>query len=564
MTGQTLIELAAAIGAFNQAKLSRAFTDAFPETSVSDSAIRAGTFMQGVRMTRRLPAQINVTLRGPEGSVLPAFTQFECAGHQFFNREAIALTGDSDVSAILYQGEIITYQMAGTGENLQSWVSPETDFQISEQDVQVLINDQSIPISYSGLWNYKDTDACQDLTSSNGRLIIQFGTNNVAGLNQEVADELGIGEPIAYGTVPQINDQVVIKYAVTDGESGNNYVTLNKSVTIDGYDEVEGTALENPRYGSNEKNALVYKNNTSSAFGTYGSSVTKNQYLATVSTYPGVIDAITRAQREINPNDLELMNVIWVTGITNEPWDLQKRAEFCNWCQQQSMYSTRFVWKDAIPVDRQVSVRVYCYNSAVLSDVEDNVKRAILRLFEPRSGILMLNIYHSDIYDAIQDSDKNIAYFVLDQPVSECVVTKPNSPSLGFTIIEGESTLTEQQYNYAVTLIDELGQESTKNEWVHPLVTESNKQQVKLSWTAVAGAQKYKIYGRRGDAIGLLAEVESDVTTWTDNGSVMPDESKYTKYEDIEIKYNRLTSLNVDVSYADRQSRIDPTIGTRQ
>ena len=563
MTGQTLIELAAAIGAFNQAKLSRAFTDAFPETSVSDAAIRAGTFMQGVRMTRRLPAQIQVQLTGTEGLVLPRFTQFECAGYQFFNRDAITLVGETPVEATLYQGEIVIYTMNGTGTNLQAWVSPETDFQISDQDVRVIINDKDIPVSYSGLWNYKATDACQDLTSSNGRLIVQFGTNNVAGIDQELADELGLGEPIAYGTVPGINDTVEIQYAVTEGESGNNYVTLNKSVTIDGYPDVEGTALDNPRYGSSEKSTLVYKNNTSSAFGTYGSAVTKNQYLATVTTYPGVIDAITRAQREINPNDLELMNVIWVTGITNEPWDLAKRAEFCNWCQAQSMYSTRFVWKDATPVNRAVSVRVYCYNSAVLSDVEDNVKRAVLQLFQARSGILMLNIYRSDIYDTILASDKNIAYIILDEPTEDCVVTQPESPSLGFEVISGSSTLAEQQYNYCVTLVDKLGNESTKNEWVHPLVTEANNQRVKLSWLPVTSAVQYKIYGRRGDSIGLMQTVNSDVHEFTDDGSITPDQSQYEAYEDVEIKYNTLTSLNVDVSYADRQSRVDPTIGTR-
>ena len=214
-------------------------------------------------------------------------------------------------------------------------------------------------------------------------------------------------------------------------------------------------------------------------------------------------------------------------------------------------------------VNRAVSVRVYCYNSAVLSDVEDNVKRAVLQLFQARSGILMLNIYRSDIYDTILASDKNIAYIILDEPTEDCVVTQPESPSLGFEVISGSSTLAEQQYNYCVTLVDKLGNESTKNEWVHPLVTQANKQRVKLSWLPVTSAVQYKIYGRRGDSIGLMKTVNSDVHEFTDDGSVTPDQSQYEAYEDVEIKYNTLTSLNVDVSYADRQSRVDPTIGTR-
>ena len=152
---------------------------------------------------------------------------------------------------------------------------------------------------------------------------------------------------------------------------------------------------------------------------------------------------------------------------------------------------------------------------------------------------------------------------ILDEPTEDCVVTQPESPSLGFEVISGSSTLAEQQYNYCVTLVDKLGNESTKNEWVHPLVTQAKKQRVKLSWLPVTSAVQYKIYGRRGDSIGLMKTVNSDVHEFTDDGSVTPDQSQYEAYEDVEIKYNTLTSLNVDVSYADRQSRVDPTIGTR-
>ena len=62
MTGQTLIELVAALGTFDQTKINRAFQDCFAETAVSDSAIRACAVMQGVRMTRRLPAQIEAEI----------------------------------------------------------------------------------------------------------------------------------------------------------------------------------------------------------------------------------------------------------------------------------------------------------------------------------------------------------------------------------------------------------------------------------------------------------------------------------------------------------------------
>ena len=111
MTGQTLIELVAALGTFDQTKINRAFQDCFAETAVSDSAIRECAVMQGVRMTRRLPAQIEAEITAPRGLVIPAYSQFQCAGYSFFNREAFKfLDDDGDtvtLTVTLYQGEVI-------------------------------------------------------------------------------------------------------------------------------------------------------------------------------------------------------------------------------------------------------------------------------------------------------------------------------------------------------------------------------------------------------------------------------------------------------------------------
>ena len=269
MTGQTLIELVAALGTFDQTKINRAFQDCFAETAVSDSAIRACAVMQGVRMTRRLPAQIEAEITAPRGLVIPVYSQFQCAGYSFFNREAFKFLDDEGdtvtLTVTLYQGEVIIYNITGNGTNLQAWVSPEDNFVVSDQDVKVSINGEDIPVSYAGLWNYKDQPACQDLTTSTGRLVIHFGSNEMTSSYSADLIEL---EPITYGSVPTINDQVTITYCTTEGANGNNYVTINNTISIDGYEDVEGKALTNPRYGCAEKSTLTYKNNTASSFGT--------------------------------------------------------------------------------------------------------------------------------------------------------------------------------------------------------------------------------------------------------------------------------------------------------
>lgn len=573
MTGQTLIELVSALGAFDQAKIMRAYQDAFTETAVSDDAIRACAIMQGVRMTRKTPAQITAQLTAPRGLVIPAYSQFECAGYTFFNRDAIEFaTGEEDTSTmtvLLFQGEVQSFEITGNGKDLQAWISNDDNFTVSDRDVAVWINDESIPISYAGLWNFRGQPACMDLTTSSGRLILQFGTSKLVSSDESIPlgeDEVDLTQNLFYGSVPGINDVVKILYATTQGESGNNYVTLNKEISIDGFASVSGKAMGNPIYGANEKSTLTYKNNTASSFGTYGSAVTKAQYSAIVNTYPGVIDAITQSQREINPAKLEYMNVIWVTGVTNEPWDELKKQEFCEWCQNQSMYSTRFVWVDATEVKRTVSIRCYCYNSATLTDVEANVKNAINALFEPRPGILMTDIYRSDIINAALKSDANISYVILDEPSADCIVTQPNAPILSFTVNEDDhGTIEPLQYSYCVSFINAEGVESMKNNWVHPLI-KNKGETITLTWKKDDAAVKYRIYGRSADSIGLMEEVGAETLTYKDDGSKTPDPDGFTKTEYVELKYNslnKLDSLFVTAEYTDRQQRLENNLPYR-
>ena len=570
MTGQTLIELVAALGTYDQTKINRAFQDCFAETAASDSAIRACAVMQGVRMTRRLPAQIEAQITAPRGLVIPAYSQFQCAGYSFFNRDAFQFLDDEGdtvtLTVTLYQGEVVIYNVTGNGTNLQAWVSPEDNFVVSDQDVKVSVNDEEIPVSYAGLWNYKNQPACQDLTTSTGRLTIHFGTNEMVASRSSDLTEI---EPITYGTVPGINDTIIITYCTTEGANGNNYITINNSISIDGYEDVEGTALTNPRYGAAEKSTLTYKNNTASSFGTYGSAVTKSQYSAIVNTYPGVIDTITQAQREINPGDLQYMNVIWVTGVTTEPWDAKKKQEFCKWCEKQSMYSTRFVWVDAEEVPRNISMRVYCFNSAVLTDVENNVKQALLDLFKARPGILMTNIYRSDIINAALRSDENISYVTLEEPTVDFIVTPPTAPLLSFVINDnkGGKNFEAGQYAYCVTMVNQDNIESTKDNWVHPLITEDMKNPtITLNWYDDPYAKEYRIYGRIAEHAGYMATVQAGTSTWTDNGTVTPDESKFSLGKQVDIKYNSLNvidNLTVTCSYAERQQRLDNSLPVR-
>lgn len=544
MTSQTLLGFISTTGVLNQANITRSYEDAFSETAESDDAIRAITVMQGLRMTRKSPAEIPVSLNSPVDVTLSPLTQFTISGQSYFNRDQISLTANTDTPAYLYEGIIQNYTMSGLGTDYAAFVSQEDEFTVSDTDVQVSINNIIISKATGGLWNYKSSAAYSDLTMSDGRLLIQFG-------NQY------------FGTVPGVNDTVNITYAVTQGDSGNNRVLSGNDVIINGFPSISGTATDNPTGGADEKSIVVYKNVAAGSFGTYDSGVTRNQYISLVSSYPGLIDAVTQAQREINPMDLKWMNVIRVSALTNSAWSDNQKLTFTTALEKTTMYSTRFQWQDAVPIDRDVDVGVYVFNTATLSLVQSQAESAIRALFNPRPGLLMTDFFNSDLDSTIKNNTNGqTSYVIVNSPTSPMYVNAPDSATITVTQIPGGGTLGESVYAYSVA-VSTSTDDGPPNNWVFPqVITSISNYAIKLQWATVPNATSYRIYGRSaGDGIGLITTVAADNSqqfqSFTDDGSITPSGGLPNTIQMSPIRYNRLRNLTVNVQYADRQIKLD-------
>ncbi len=543
MTSQTLIELVAAVGTFNQGRIARSFEDCFSETAQSDDASRSITQMQGLRMSRKLPAEISAEITSLVDVTLDPMTQFSTGGQYYFNRAQITLVAGVPLEVNLHQGKVETYIMSGMGGPRQTFLSEEDSFYVSDQDVRVFLNDTLIPKSFGTLWNYANLAAYADLTTADGRLLIVFGS-------------------LQYGTTPTVTDTIVIQYPLTMGSDGANQTLINKPVTITGLATVTGTVLTNPTGGGDEQPIQTYKNLSSGAFGTYSSAVTKSQYLATVGVYPGIIDAVTQAQRDINPMALEWMNVIRVSALTTSSWTQNQKKEFIEYLQTVTMYAPRFVYQDAIEVVRDVELTVYCFNTAVLSNVQAACEQAIADLFAPRAGILMTNFYNSDLTDTCKAAAPGaVSYVIVQNPVNPMIVTAPSGPAPTFEIVAGAGTLGQLMYAYGITSTNMAGEEGTPSNWVFPLITvNSPVYGIKLDWEPIPDTMHYKIYGRLGGAIGLIGTVlATDPLTFMDTGSVVPSGGPPNSISQVPIRYNSLGQLIVNVQYAERQQRLGTT-----
>ena len=542
-TSQTLIELVDTVGTFMQGRNIRASEDAFAETAQSDSAIRSIAQMQGLRMTRKLPAGLEVSITSSTTQTLNPMTQFLVAGQYYFNREQLFLTADVPQELTLFQGKISAFYMKGLGSPRQTFISEEDDFSVSDQDVRVYANNTLIAKSFGTLWNYRDLSAYADLTTSDGRLLVVFGSEQ-------------------FGYTPLIEDTVILQYAVTQGTDGTNPTLKNRPISVDGHPEIVGTALANPTGGGDEQPVQTYKNLASGSFGTYSSAVTKSQYLATVGTYPGIIDSVTQAQRDINPLALEWMNVIRISALTTSAWTQQQKQDYIKYLETVTMYAPRFVWQDPQPIVRNVEVTVYCFNTAVLTKVQADCEAKITQLFSPRSGLLMTNFYGYDLENACRIAANGAAsYVTVQSPTDPMIVTAPPSASSQYEIIQGAGTLTPLVYAYSVAVVNAAGEEGPPANWIFPQITAimGNLNAIKITWLPLEVAATYKVYGRKSTEVGLLATIAAgQPLEFIDDGSVVPG-APPPGTTDVPIRYNQLGTLKVNVVFAERQQRLQDT-----
>lgn len=541
-TSQTLVELAATVGVHDNARLIRFAEDAFSETAIADEAILSITAMQGLRITRMLPAQMQINLTSAFAVTIPPYTQFTVGGTMFFNREQLDIAANQTINAFLAQGQVFSVNMFGKGTPYQAWVSEEDSFVVSDVDTIVRVNGAIIPKTAGTLWNYRGLPAYADLTLPDGRLNVQFGNAQ-------------------FGSMPRTQDRVTITYVITNGQSSNALQIVGRSVNVTGFPQISGKVLGNPTGGAPQNPVQVYKNVASGAFGTYESAVTRNQYVAIASAYPGIVDAITQAQREINPMALQWMNVVRVSILTNSPWTQQQQKEYLDDLQARSMYAVRLLLVDAQPIDRDVDIDVYAFNTATLSQVQALSEQAIQNLFAPKPNILMTDFFESDMDTAIKKANNGqISYIIVNQPVAPMYVNAPPAADTLYQIIPGGGTLGPNVYAYSVAVTNSL-EEGPPNKWVFPQVMTGADNAIQLTWNEVPGAISYRIYGRIGGSLGQLGPVIPAVAggpprTFVDNGSLVPTGGMPNTLDQSPIRYNRLRSLTIRAHYADRQARL--------
>lgn len=542
-TGQQLLRLIAAIGAFDQAKIRRALEDAFPETAVSDRAVRALAAYQGIRLPRKLPTSVDVTMTCPTAVTIPPLTAFQGGGSYFFNRTAIQLSAGVPLPVTLYQGILVTKEVNGLGQDYSLFASVETDFVVSDVDVYVWVNAAPVERTTSGLWEFPGRSGFVDRTLPDGRLLIEFGNS-------------------AYGARPGVNDSVKIVYATTAGADGSSFPTTGKKLNCEDFSTVVAAFTSNPTGGGDERSVALFKNVAAPTFGTFGSAITRAQYLTTAMAYPGIVDVAMFAQRETNPMFLTMMNVIRVIPLTSTVWDQDDIDDFVAYLESKTTFGPRFLVETPLAVPTNVSMDVYCYNYANSSEAQSKATAAVTELFALRQGRLDFEVYPSDIITAVKGSYPGIEYVVLNQPVGPTRISSRNNPLMYPDLAlanESVNPLPPEIYEYGVQVEYDGGTVSAKR---FPGIVVTVGKKVVVSFAHQSGITKYSLIRRVVNTSFMAIVAELTVTTQVVGSTIsFNDVSTNTAiaapvpWDTKPIRYATLGTLTVNSRYSTRQVR---------
>lgn len=411
--GQTLLEFVGAVGALNMQAIFRALQENFSDTAQAPSSIFLGVRRLGVRLIRKRPSKVFVTLENAEPSTavtIPAYSQFYIDEKPFFNRYPISMTLNQPLvqDVPLYEGEVRTAVFTSNGQPFQRFELGDDDFAVCDEDVLCFIGPQAETYRRvtDGIWNYGPADKVfQESTTQYGNVEILLG-NNVNGVR------------------PASGVDILFQFAVTSG-SQSNISQANLRVTSKDFSNVTGVSTSHATGGEDEKDITFYRNVGASIFAAKDRAVTEADFVQKCLVYPGIIDVKVMGQREIAPDKVTRMNVVGIIILTDQPWTSLQRADFLAYLEKYSITSLNFLIEDASEVLLNLEANIYCRSGVDLDAAKNFLINKIREQFRLRQGSLGFSLYRSDLETILNDKTFNVDYVKIVLPgTSEVTVNK--------------------------------------------------------------------------------------------------------------------------------------------
>lgn len=547
-TAALLNEAVTTMGAFLATGLQHVYEEAYPQTAKMPSSILAVARMEGVRLTRKTPASVPVTITNTSTSpvTIAPYQTFTSPGTSLFNRSALlipAAVGSTPgtLNATLYQGFVTQVLYQGLGQASQIVVINVPGFTVSDVDLQVTVNNIPLQAITDGIWHYPISSGgtpnyvVQDMTLPTGEPILEFGNSQ-------------------FGVIPPNGSTIITTYAVTDGFAGNNSSFTSAKISWSGNTTITGVATAALTGGLDQPDAEAYRDSPL-VFSSYQRAVSIPDHPAIATKYPGVVDAIFLGQKDIAPNLLQWMNVVYCYLLMNTGSQMDQTTfdtGFLPWFQSRAM-PLNYVLQQAVNIPVNVNATVYIFGTGDPSTIKTEATNAVARVLAPNKGVLGRNLYQDDIRNALRTSDPNVDYVVVTSPATDiiCRILPPQPPAVT-AATNGGGTLTPNTYNYSVSVIGAQGETFASPPTT--LILGSPNNSAVITWPAVPGALSYNVYGRTASNLFLLGNVAATSATtysFTDLGTITSG-APLNQINHSGLSYVSAGSINVNVQFTTR------------
>lgn len=311
-SGQTIIEYISSIGTYSQHSIEQLFLETYLHTAKRDTSVYTIARMLGVRIGRKLSPVVSVQLTRQSASAplaIPAWTQWSVptngsagsnSGGNLVNFSPVVFdVGQLTIQVELFVGAVQNQQFMSDGSIFQEYVVQGLGpFTVSDIHLSVKVANVPYKVITDGLWNYTAADrVVSDNTKGDGSLLLLFGDDK-------------------FGTAPNTGQVITVQWIDTNGIDSTQIASGSRvTSSIPG---IEGITLSASNGGGNEKDSEFYRIMAPHIYLEKDKPVTPDGYTAKFLEYPGVVDALVRFQKDIDPYDYRLMNNAYVSLLTQE------------------------------------------------------------------------------------------------------------------------------------------------------------------------------------------------------------------------------------------------------
>jgi hypothetical protein len=395
--GTFLIDIMAGLYTNAGANMDIAQLESYLITARRDTSIYALARTLGVKLNRRTSPRATTRLTNNSMSrvSIAAYSNFNIAGRNFYNRESIIFAVRETKTLTLYQGNVRVKVIDLSLRNLSvpEILLEEPGFVVSTEDIKVGTKNTSTGV-YTD-WEEHDSSIFELAPSSTRYIETTTGDGDASFL-------FGDG---TFGRQLIPDETLEIQYIVTEGQKGNFGTTGTQASYVEN-DQVTGNTTEAIGGGTFPKSATFYKHYAPYVYQSRKRLVRPRDYSGNIMLYPGVADAVVQSQRDIAPNDPTWMNVVrvcvlpansatWGGDNPNPTSSLWKDFKF--WIQELvgphitvQSYNPKKILVD-------LSVEVSIEEHMDLQEVKDSMRTALVDLFQRRPGMLGKRLSLSDV-----------------------------------------------------------------------------------------------------------------------------------------------------------------------